>query len=73
MAYAEEYQFQIELEEIRQSHAVAFDARRIKVEAIRLAKEVLTENSRNKPADESGISAEDIISFADKLANYVNS
>lgn len=73
MAYAEEYQFQIDLEEMRQSHAMSFDARRIKIEAVRIAKEVLTENSRNKPAEESAISAEDIISFADKLANYVNS
>jgi hypothetical protein len=43
-----------------------------KTEFIRLAKDVLLEADRNKPVDERGVTAEDIIAFATTLNNYAN-
>jgi hypothetical protein len=45
---------------------------RTKMEAVRLAKETLIENDRSKPADERGVSASDITTFAAALNTYVN-
>jgi hypothetical protein len=71
MTLSPEAQLQLDLEVLRQSYTKTVDDRRTKLDTIRLAKEVLMENSRNRPVDESAVSAEDIISFADKLANYL--
>lgn len=43
----------------------------IKMEAIRTSKEILMENDRNKPVGERGISALDIISFAQSIEEYI--
>ena len=43
-----------------------------KQEFIRLAKDVLLEADRNKPVEERGVTAEDIIAFATTLNNYAN-
>jgi predicted RNase H-like HicB family nuclease len=80
MALTAEQQAQIEYETAlqeareagRQAHELAMDQRRIKQEMIRLAKETLIENDRSKPADERGVSASDITTFAAALNTYVN-
>jgi hypothetical protein len=59
-------------ETTRRAHEVAMEQRRAKLEAVRLAKETLLENDRNKPTGERGISASDVTTFADALVNYVN-
>jgi hypothetical protein len=41
--------------------------RRARAEVIRLAKETLIENDRNKPTGERGVTAADITAFADTL------
>jgi hypothetical protein len=39
---------------------------------VRLAKETLLENDRNKPTGERGVTATDITTFSDTLITYVN-
>ena len=56
----------------RREHEIAMDQRRAKLEAVRLAKETLLENDRNKPTGERGIMAADITAFADTLIDYIN-
>ena len=43
-----------------------------RMEAIRLAKEVLLENDRNKPVGERGVTAADITAFAQAIQQYTN-
>jgi hypothetical protein len=43
-----------------------------KMELVRIAKETLLENDRSKSADERGVTASDITTFADALNTYVN-
>jgi hypothetical protein len=62
---------QQEAEKARREHECEMEARRRKLELIRLAKETLIENARNKPADEAVITAEEITAFAQELTNYV--
>jgi hypothetical protein len=62
---------QQETEKARREHEQEMEARRAKLELIRLAKETLIENARNKPADEAVITAEEITAFAQELTNYV--
>lgn len=61
----------LENEKARREHEQEMEARRAKLELIRLAKETLIENARNKPADEAGITAAEITAFAQELTNYV--
>ena len=42
-----------------------------RMEAIRLARDILMENDRNKPTGERGITASDVTAFADTLLTYV--
>ena len=42
-----------------------------KMEAVRLAKDILMENDRNKPTGERGIAASDVTAFADAILTYV--
>jgi len=51
----------------------ASDAKRIKLEALRLAKEVLIENARYKSVDSRDVTATDITTFATTLTTYINS
>jgi hypothetical protein len=62
---------QQESENARREHEKDMEARRAKLEFIRLAKETLIENARNKPADEAVITAAEITAFAQELTNYV--
>lgn len=76
MALTAEQQAQIELAEAtdagRRAHELAMEARRTKLEAIRLAKETLIENARSKPVDTRDVSAADIQAFAQTLVSYIN-
>jgi hypothetical protein len=72
MAYTPEQEFQLELETQRAANQDAAEMKRAKLESVRLAKEVLIENSRNKPIDDRDVSDE-ITAFAETLISYVNS
>ena len=41
-----------------------------RMEAVRIAKDVLMENDRNKPVGERGITAADITAFAQAIEQY---
>ena len=73
MAYTPEQEFQLELESQRAANQDAAENKRAKLEAVRLAKEVLIENARNKPIDRRDVSAAEITAFAETLISYVNS
>jgi hypothetical protein len=64
MALTAEQQAQIEFDNA--SRAVER-----KMEAVRLARDILMENDRNKPTGERGITASDVTAFADTLLTYV--
>jgi len=64
--------FQNALESARCQPQMAMNAKQAKIEAIKLAKETLIENSRSKPVSEREITAADITTFADTLIAYVD-
>lgn len=64
MALTAEQQAQIEFDNA--SRAVER-----KMEAVRLARDILMENDRNKPTGERGIAASDVTAFADTILTYV--
>jgi hypothetical protein len=64
MALTTEQQTQIEYD----NAARAVDRR---MEAVRLARDILMENDRNKPTGERGIAATDVTAFADAIMGYV--
>ena len=64
MALTAEQQAQLEYDNV----ARAVDRR---MEAVRLARDILMENDRNKPTGERGISATDLTNFADAIVNYI--
>jgi hypothetical protein len=64
---------QIQLEADRHANLLVLEAKRAKLEAVRLAKEVLIENARSKPVDSRDVTAAQITAFADVLSNYVSS
>lgn len=76
MALTEEMQAQRALElasqqaaeAARRDHEKDMEARRAKLELLRMAKETLVENTRNKPVDEAGVTAAAIVAFANELA-----
>jgi len=76
MAFTPEQQAQLDIqlavETDRYTKQSALEAKRAKLEALRMAKETLAENNRSKPADSREVTAEDITAFADKLITYVN-
>lgn len=72
MALSAEHQFQLDLENARHANQQTAENKRAKLEAVRLAKEVLLENARNKPIDDRDVSAAEITAFADALTTYVN-
>lgn len=61
------------LEEQRSKNDAENESKRRKLESVRMAKDVLLENSRSKPVDSREITVEDIISFAQTIENYVKS
>ena len=44
-----------------------------KMEAVRIARDIIMENDRNKAVGERGIAASDVTTFADTLLTYINS
>ena len=70
---AEIPQTQLTIEADRRAHDIAMEARRTRADMIRLAKDILTENARNKPAEEAEITSAQITALADELINYVGS
>lgn len=75
MALTQERQAELEVQEAmeasRRAHELAMDKRRTRLETIRLSKETLIENARNKPLDERGVTAESITAFAAALEAYI--
>ena len=76
MALTAEQQAQVEMsdamEASRHANQVTLEAKRAKLEAVRLAKEVLIENARSKSVDSREVTAADIATFAGTLVAYVN-
>ncbi len=65
MALTPEQQSQVDFQKASQ-------AMNNKMEAVRIARDVLMENDRNKPVGDRGISAADITAFAQAIDQYVN-
>ena len=63
---------QMQVENIRNANQAALEAKRAKMDAIRLAKDTLVENARSKPVDARDITAADITAFAQALIAYVD-
>lgn len=67
----ENLDLQTQIINVQQQNQLVLQAKQAKIEAVRLAKETLIENSRSKPVDSRDISAQDIINFAETLVNYI--
>ena len=65
MALTQEQQDQLAFQKAQQ-------ALNNKMEAVRIARDVLMENDRNKLVGDRGISAADITAFAQTIEQYVN-
>jgi hypothetical protein len=70
---------QKEMEQIRHQNMMALEqkraeaeARRAKLETLRVAKEIITENSRSKPVESREVTAADITAFAAALEAHLN-
>lgn len=72
MALTAEQQFQMDLENARNTANAAMQAKQAKLETIRLAKETLLENARSKPVDAREVTAADITAFAATLEAHIN-
>lgn len=76
MALTAEQQAQIDIqlavENARNAAQAVAEAKRAKLEAVRMAKETLIENARNKPVDSRDVTAADITAFAQVLVAYVD-
>ena len=85
MALTAEQQAEIQLEVDRQAFRLNAEAEagiyakeqirgatERRMEAIRIARDILMENDRNKPTGERGIAASDVTTFADSLITYIN-
>lgn len=59
-------------EKARHDHEMAMEARRARLEAVRIAKETLIENRRNQPADAREVTAADVTAYANTLLSYIN-
>jgi galactokinase len=78
MALSAEQQAQVDvsnaIEDNRAANQAAAEAKRAKLEALRIAKEVLVENRRTKTAAEAtDIDDADVTNFAAALTTFVNS
>ncbi|MBP04346.1 MAG: hypothetical protein CMA72_06135 [Euryarchaeota archaeon] len=74
MALTAEQQAEVDLQEAMRSGDREQEAKRVKLEALRMAKEIVVENRRTQSAAEAtDITAESIQAIADSLTTYVNS
>jgi len=62
----------LELAAKNQEQQTALVIRQARIEAVRMAKETLIENRRNKPVGERDVTAEDITTFANTIVNYIS-
>lgn len=67
-----QFEAQASIEQLRQTTQAQISERQLKFEAVRLAKEVLLENTRSKPADARDVTAADITAFAQVLVVYLD-
>ena len=76
MALTAEQQAQLDInnaiEATRHTSQMALQAKQAKLEAVRLAKEVLIENARSKAVDSRDVAAADITAFAGILVAYID-
>ena len=76
MALTIDQQGQVEIsnaiEATRHANQMALQAKQAKLEAVRLAKEVLIENARSKAVDSRDVAAADITAFAGTLVAYID-
>jgi len=76
MAITPEQQSDIDVQEVmdnaRHVRLMETETFRARMEAIRLAKDVLIENNRNLPVGEREVSAADITAYATTLLGFVN-
>ena len=76
MALTTEQQSQVDIsdaiEATRHANQMALQAKQAKLEAVRLAKEVLIENARSKAVDSRDVAAADITAFAGTLVAYID-
>ena len=76
MALTAEQQSQVDvsnaMETTRHANQMALQAKQAKLEAVRLAKEVLIENARSKAVDSRDVAAADITAFAGTLVAYID-
>jgi hypothetical protein len=63
---------QVEIENARHANQMISQAKQAKLEAVRLAKEVLIENARSKAVDSRDVAAADITTFAGTLIAYID-
>lgn len=63
---------QTAVENVRHANQLESEAKRAKLEVVRLAKEILVENARSLPADSREVTAAAVTAFATILVNYVN-
>jgi len=78
MALSPEMQAQIEMqnaiEDHRAANQAASEAKRARIEVLRMAKEVLVENRRTKTIAEAvDIKDDEIVTFANTLTSFVDS
>ena len=74
MALTPEQQSQVDYQEAMRAGDRAEEAKRIKLEALRMAQEIAVENRRTQSAAEAtDITAASIQAIADSLTTYVNS
>jgi hypothetical protein len=64
--------FQDAMDSGRRAHELAMQTKQTKLEAIRMAKDVLIENARSKAVDARDVAAADITAFADALVASIN-
>ena len=76
MALTAEQQSQVDvsnaIEATRHANQMALQAKQAKLEAVRLAKEVLLENARSKAVDARDVAAADVTAFAGTLVAYID-
>ena len=72
MALTPEQQQQLEFNQAQAAINQTNENKGRRLEMIRLAKEILVENDRNKPVDSRGFTADDVVTEANKLVAFVN-
>lgn len=60
------------LTEMQHTNNMNLENKRARLEAVRLAKEVLLENARSKPVDSREVSVDDIQQYANNLLKFID-